>query len=89
MIASGMITHRKADLIRTGGAVIETLNVKASPFDETWHLWRPDPHWEGPRLRAIDVPGYKTAPWSVARAKIAASRLADAPLELKRLRNTV
>ena len=69
-----------------GGAVIETLNVKASPFDETWHLWRPDPHWEDPRLRAIDVPGYETAPWSVARAKIAASRLTDAPLELKRLR---
>ena len=48
-VANGLTTPRKADLIRAEGTrVIEALDERAPPFDEQWHLWRPDPQWESP-----------------------------------------
>ena len=48
-VANGLMTSQRADLIRAEGIrVIETLDKKAPPFDEQWHLWRPDPQWESP-----------------------------------------
>ena len=50
-VANGLMTPQRADLIRAEGIrVIETLDKKAPPFDEQWHLWRPDPQWESPGL---------------------------------------
>ena len=50
-VANGMITPQKADLIRAEGIrVIEALNERASPFDEQWHLWRPNSRWNHPGL---------------------------------------
>ena len=50
-VANGLMTPQRADLIRAEGIrVIETLDKKAPPFDEPWHLWRPDPQWEAPGL---------------------------------------
>ena len=52
-VANGLMTPQRADLIRAEGIrVIETLDKKAPPFDEQWHLWRPDPQWESPGLTA-------------------------------------
>ena len=52
-VANGLMTPQRADLIRAEGIrVIETLDKKAPPFDEQWHLWRPDPQWESPGLPA-------------------------------------
>ena len=51
VVARCMMTSRKADFIREEGSrVIETLHAKSPPFDEPWHLWRPDPSWEAPGL---------------------------------------
>ena len=51
VVARGMMTARKADGIRAEGRrVIEALNAKAPPFDEPWHLWRPETGWETPGL---------------------------------------
>ena len=50
-VANGLMAPQRADLIRAEGIrVIETLDKKAPPFDEQWHLWRPDPQWESPGL---------------------------------------
>ena len=50
-VANGLMTPQRADLIRAEGIrVIETLDKKAPPFDEQWHLWRPDPQWKSPGL---------------------------------------
>lgn len=50
-VANGMITPQKADLIRAEGIrVVEALNERVSPFDEQWHLWRPDPGWKPPEF---------------------------------------
>ena len=50
-VANGLMTPQRADLMRAEGIrVIETLDKKAPPFDEQWHLWRPDPQWESPGL---------------------------------------
>ena len=52
-VANGLMAPQRADLIRAEGIrVIETLDKKAPPFDEQWHLWRPDPQWESPGLPA-------------------------------------
>ena len=51
VVARGMMTSRKADFIRAAGSrVIEELEAKSPPFDEPWHLWRPDPSWDAPCL---------------------------------------
>ena len=51
VVARGMMTARKADGIRAEGRrVIEALNAKAPPFNEPWHLWRPETGWETPGL---------------------------------------
>ena len=50
-VVNDLITPQKADLIRAEGIrVIEALDKRAPPFDEQWHLWRPDPRWELPGL---------------------------------------
>ena len=50
-VANGLMTPQRADLIRAEGIrMIETLDKKAPPFDEQWHLWRPDPQWKSPGL---------------------------------------
>ena len=50
-VANGFISRQKADLITAEGIrVIEALDERAPPFDEQWHLWRPDPQWETPGL---------------------------------------
>ena len=52
-VANGLMAPQRADLIRAEGIrVIETLDKKAPPFDEQWHLWRPDPQWKSPGLPA-------------------------------------
>ena len=52
-VANGLMTPQRADLIRAEGIrVIETLDKKAPPFDEQWHLWRPDPQWKSLGLPA-------------------------------------
>ena len=52
-VANGLMAPQRADLIRAEGIrVIETLDKKAPPFDEQWHLWRPDPQWGSPGLPA-------------------------------------
>ena len=52
-VANGLMTPQRTDLIRAEGIrVIEALDKRAAPFDEQWHLWRPDPQWESPGLPA-------------------------------------
>ena len=51
VVTKAMMTSRKADFIRAEGSkAIRVLDAKSPPFDEPWHLWRPDPSWETPRL---------------------------------------
>ena len=46
-VANGLMTSQKADLIRAEGIqVIKDLDDRAPPFDEPWHLWRPDHQWK-------------------------------------------
>ena len=48
-VASDLITPSKAELIRAEGIrVLEALNERMFPFNEQWHLWRPNPQWGPP-----------------------------------------
>ncbi|MCY3638766.1 MAG: DUF402 domain-containing protein [Chloroflexi bacterium] len=50
-VGNGLLTPRKADFIRAeGNRVLRSLDDRAPPFDEKWHLWRPDPQWDIPCL---------------------------------------
>ena len=50
-VSARLISPQAEDSIRAEGQrAIDRLAARASPFDEGWERWKPDPNWEIPRL---------------------------------------
>ena len=50
-VAAGVISPQEADAVRAEGhRAIARLEAHASPFNEGWEQWKPDPNWAVPEL---------------------------------------